>query len=399
MIGGKATGLSSFLKGNAQDPNSLQNRVKHNVGQSAAATASSRFGTMRGWTTGESNSSSRIGRGAWKARRGVANTVLGLAPKYAADLDRRQAEQNEKFDKFISQKTSNGNDNLERAFFAKKWDKEDYDYTDYGGNARSLKKGRYYSTYRDAEGKYGESSSGDVAASHSLYDNDEAKAQTLIKYELGKVSNDAELYGVNGEGNTIYDPSKIHSDLDERRQPMGSFLSNLPTTLRQSGLNQNSAAGATIGAFYSKQGERRELKHTKLQSDGTWKQSATDFVQDFAENVGSYSAASGKTSPVNRLTEIQRDLATKTTLTPTEERAKADLKRIALALDTRMKTGGPGMAAEDGAHAAVGGSSGGVSGGAGRTNEAIQRFVHEVNGGGKVYDPALTPVSRSYTPR
>jgi hypothetical protein len=327
--------------------------------------------------------------------------MLGAVQGYGVDLDRRQAEENEKFDKYISQKTSNGNDNIERAFFAKQWDKDDQTFTAPNGEKQTLQKGRYYSTYRRADGKYTEFSAGDVLASHRKYDRDEGKIQTLMKYELGKVSNDAELYGVDSNGDTIYDPSQIAAQNDANKQPMGGFIGNLPSTLRDAGLNQTSAAGSAIGAFYAKQGERRELKHTKLQPDWTWKQSKDDFVQDFAENVGSYSTASGKSSQVRRLTQLYKEYQSMPARTAVQERSMADFQRIAQALDTRMNMGGGTNAAIAQANpqqpAQGGSTSGGTSGGAGRTNEAIQEFIQTVRPGNLVYTPGLQQPGKELT--
>jgi hypothetical protein len=429
LLSGNSGKLQGFLKGNANDPGSLQNRVKHNVGQNARAAAAHRLNATKDWTTGAPKTNSAIGKKLWGARRRATNAMLAGVQGYGVDLGRRQAEENEKFDKYIGQKTSNGDDNLERAFFAKQWTDDDRTFTDPDTKeTQTLKKGRYYSTYRGTDGTYKEFSAGDVAASHHLYDRDEGKIQTLMKYELGKVSNDAELYGVDSAGDTIYDPTQIATRNDKTRQPMGGFLGNIPSTLRDSGLNNTSAMGASIGAFYSKQGERRELKHTRLGANWEWKQGKDEFVQDFAENVGSYATASGKSSPVKRLTQLYNEYDTQhqgyqtqqaainagiapvgplvKKLTPVQQRSYEDMQRIAAALDTRMNMGGGGAQQQTALtqgnpqQPGQGGStSGGTSGGAGRTNEAIQEFIHTVRKGTPMQVPNVQPVGRELTPR
>ena len=110
-----------------------------------------------------------------------------------------------------------------------------------------LQKGRWYSVYRGSDGGFAEHASGDVARAHRSYDGDESKIQTLIKYETGKVANDEDFYGVDKQGNTIYEPSEINSRIDKSRLPLGSFLGNLPQVMQDAGLSANSAGGASIG--------------------------------------------------------------------------------------------------------------------------------------------------------
>lgn len=393
LLGGYGSKITEAIKGNPNDPTSFRNQARHRVGENLAATTAGRLSTMREWTRGAPPAGAGpVATAAWKARRRGANAVLGAFPQFF-DTDRYRSEQNEKFEKVVMGKVGSAGDNLERAFFAKQWMEADRSYTDSNGKTQVLQRGQYYSTYRDEDGKYKHFSSGDVVASHRLYNRDESKIQKLVKYELGKVGSDVDMYGVDSTGNIIYDPSQLGS-VDRSRMPMGSFLSNLPSTLREAGLNHNSAVSASTGAFYEKQGERRELKHTVLQPDWTWQQNPNSFVADFAENVGNYPAASGKTSPIKRLSDLYQKYSaiSPATRTPEQQRSMDDFKRIALALDTRMRGMASGAMDEHGNQITGPGGGGGVSGGAARVNDAVQEYIHLVipNSTGWTPTPPLT---------
>ena len=290
--------------------------------------------------------------------------------------------QNEIFDKDIGGKVAMGADNLERAFFARQFHGEDTKVRDRDGRdtGQVLKDGNWYSTYRNSDGTYKQYASGEVAAAHRKYNGDESKIQTLIKYETGKVPNDQDFYGVDKNNNTIYDPSEINANIDREAMPMGSFLGNLPAVLSEAGLSPTSAAGASIGSFFGTQTQRKELKHTKLSGDERgWKQDEPAFVQDWAENIGTYAASTSKTSPINRLASIHRGLTAKQaageTLTVSEQRSMRDLTSIATGLDQRLRGGyGIGTVTEEGVP--IPGAAG--TGAPGRVNDAIRAFVEQV---------------------
>ena len=300
-----------------------------------------------------------------------------------ADFDRLRSVQNKTFDEIIAGKVAAGSDHLERAFFAKQWNGADgHIVRDEDGNdtGQRLRKGAYYSTYRDSDQKFGEHSEGDVKTAHSMYDGNESQIQSLIKYETGKVANDAGFYGTDSNNNVIYDPSEINQRIDTERNPMGSFMGNLPSVMQDAGLSQSSAGAASIGSFFGTQAQRKELKQTRLTLDENkkwaWKQDKHAFVQDFAENMGQYAATTGKTSPIKRLSSVWGELSAKeasgVVLTPTESRSKKDLQSIAVTLDQRLRGGGVGHETEGGEPVSA------SAGGPGRVNEAMQEFVNAV---------------------
>ena len=374
-----------LIKGNINNPRSLRNRLKTNL--------------QNGVVTGGSHSMDTL-RGASKKQTGFRRraAIGGMRALGVYDWDMARKDQNEHFDKEISGKVAMGADNLERAFFARQWTGPDRKYLDAAGNEQTLTSGRYYSTYKDSDGVYKESSAGDVKNSHRKYDGNESKIQTLIKYETGKVPNDEGFYGVDANGETIYNPAEINSRIDRNTMPMGSFLGNLPTVMKEAGLPSTSAAGASIGSFFATQAQHRELKHTRPDGNGGWVQDEHALVQDWAENVGSYAASNQKTAPINRLRQINKGLRAKQARiaagqarvdektgqrevwTTTDERSSKDFVRIAQGLDSRMRYGGSG--------AQVGQTEGGDpisdrgSGGPGRVNEAISLLVKEVLGDG-----------------
>ncbi len=380
------------VKGNANDPNSLRNRVKHNAKNTSLSTRGDMISRLRSYST--KDKTGLVGR---------RMASFGMRALNYGDVDKGRKDQNELFDKEISGKVANGADFLERAFFARRWDGPDQNVyaldaeggyvLDAAGNRQviqTLRTGHYYSTYRGTDGKYGEHAEGDVKGAHARYDGNESKIQTLMKYELGKVSNDRDMYGVDSDGEILYDASRI-GEYDAEKLPMGSYLANLPQVLQGSRLSLNSAKGATTGAHFATQQARRELKHTGIDVDPTtgrwiWKQKEASFVQDFAENVGSYQAATGKTSPIKNLTRLYKKTQklraeaarSGKPFTPEMAAMELDLKKIAFSLDTRMRRGDFGPVKVDGADVTPGAPGGNVSGGAGRVNAAIQEFLTTV---------------------
>ncbi|MDB5164942.1 MAG: rane protein of unknown function [Candidatus Saccharibacteria bacterium] len=371
------------VKGNANDPRSLRNLARTRMGSAFTAGRANKLAQLRNDTLGpvkgtglRRTANSAIRRGKL-ARMGAVNWGYN-------DLDRKRQVLNEQFDKDIQGKVAAGADFLERAFFARQHTGPDANIPivneDGSAGTQTLQSGRWYSSYRDPNGKYKEHNAADVKKAHGMYDGNESQIQTLIKYETGKVPNDQDFYGVDSSGETIYDPGQLHKSaadggIDRTRQPLGSFMGNLPRVMSDAGLKPNSATGAQIGSFFATQAQRKELKHTMLNPDGTWSQNTSAFVQDWAENFGSYAASTSKTSPINRLSSIHDELQAKprSRWTPADARNQDDLVKIARGLDTRMRAGGGiGTVTDDGVPIPAG------SGAPGRVNEAIQKFVEKV---------------------
>jgi hypothetical protein len=374
-----------MAKGNVNDPSSLRRRVSLGAQNAITASRGNRIASLR-----ERSKLPADTRGGRLRRRA---TLAQMRVAHFGDNDRARMNQNKIFDEQISDKVGHGADFLERAFFARQWNGQDKTLS----NGQTLKSGRYYSTYMGSNGMYGESSAGDVQKSHRLYDGNESKIQTLIKYETGKVPNDQGFYGVDSTGKTIYDPSKIKGSLDREQMPLGSFMSNLPAVMQEAGLNQNSATGAQIGSFFSTQAQRKELKHTKLDGEGGWTQDTNAFVQDWAENFGSYAASTSKTSPIERLRSVHEELRAKqaggTPLTEVEQRSVKDLNLIAAGLDQRLRAGGIGTVTDDGQPIPAGSQA------SGRVSDSINKLVEEVLGpaptGGRRGGPSTPPSSPS----
>ena len=126
------------------------------------------------------------------------------------------------------------------------------------------------------------------------------------------------------------------------------------------------------------------------------KQDTHAFVQDWAENVGSYAASTSKTSPgYSVLQGINRELKAKKaridagqarvddrgvaeTWTAADARSQNDMVQIARGLDPRLRgmgAGGVDNVTDTGEPIPAG------SGAAGRVNAAILEFVTDVNPG------------------
>jgi len=346
IMGSIYGGLSSLgkkavsgIQGDPRNENSLQNRWRNRARELGAKRGVSLRAYLGAKTTGEGSIDQSTRTGRFKHR--VASRALNTLPDYA----RRMSDSNRKWKESIGGKDAAGDDTLELAYFAKKVD-EDTDYTDASGNIQTLKKGHFYSQARDSEGKYKEYAAGDVAKSHGMYDGNASKIQYLMEYASGKVASDEEFYGVDADNNILYDPSKAN-EVDRTRMPMGSFMSNVPETLRNAKLGSTPARGAAIGTFFATANARRELKHTKMKADlsGWAPRDTPAFINEHAEVMSAYATANSKPSEVKALTYDYQALEQKRVaaqkggprLSSTEVRAYKQLQQIAPSYDEQLR--------------------------------------------------------------
>lgn len=335
-------------KGNDRDPFSNQNMARRKLqnrnltnreGLINRGIDMQKKGGFLGKTIG-SGLSRTVGAGNYEARRSIMN-------KEEADK--------------VQTQVSTGGDNTVRALFARKLDYDhDTGRKDANGNAITERRSGYFGTgVKDIGGfAVGQSKSqfakSEVDKAEALYGQNQSGYQGALTYEIGKASDDENL-------KTIMDVNSA----------------------KMSKLGMESAQGGIwTGAAYNHQQTRRELKHTKIQEDGTYKRDAVAFTKEIAENVGSYPLSNMRTSTIKALREDHgkakaafdasggTDLKAKEILQYTEATARSLDQR-------RQSNGGFALAGEGDAAQPISGSQ---SGAAGLVEQELAGFIKDVTG-------------------
>ncbi len=229
------------LKGDARDPWSRRNRYKQR--------ASNKFLEGR---------ERLVGRGVDMQKNGTGGRVGGLIGGGMAGIaglgnyEDLRSRRNKAASEMVQNHISTGGDSTVRALFARQ---NSTDGKWYGTN------GTEYSEYQ-------------VKKARSLYGRDPSMFQAAYSYEIGKAANDGELEETLNRGQAI---------MSEQHIP--------------------DAKGVTLGAHWNHQQTRRELKHTKLQDNGSFVRNGSAFSQEVAENVSGYALSNMRTSTIKALRE------------------------------------------------------------------------------------------------
>lgn len=325
-LSGLGKKAASGIQGDPRNENSFQNKMRRRF----RTIGDKRGGKLQGYLRSKTKGDDAINTDTWLGRRahGLASQGLKRLPNY----ERRVAQSNKREAEAILGDLNTGADTWGRALFAVQ-QAEDKKYVDANGETQTLKKGHYYSHAVDSNGRYTEFAAGDVAKAQGYVKGNASRFQALTQYEISKVANDQEFYGVDKDGNTLYDPTRAN-ELDTSRMPGGSFMTNYLKVAKEAKLGSGGAQGATVGAFWNSAAQRRELKATKLNADYSGYTRDNDaFVQDYGENVGLYTSTNSKSSLTYSLLDYYKELDAKQKsgqqLTSVEQRSYRTLQGVA----------------------------------------------------------------------
>jgi len=362
------------IKGNVNDPFSLRNQTKRNLSNRTLSQRESIVNRGIGMQKSSSAFSRALGRGL----SGVAGS---------GNYEERRSRFNKQAAEMAQAQYGTGGDSTVRALFARQ-----LSYVDDNGRTQS---GWFGTGTADINGVAQGKTRPDFAASEvskarQLYGRDPSSYQAALSYEVGKAANDTDL-----------------------RRTMDQNLSNLET------LGLTSRSGETwIGAVYPLQNARKELKHTRIDSGGYTRNSAS-HTQEVAETVGSWGLSNMRTSEIKALQEDYTAAQKKLSSSPAEyaayvaqvkartgvapkiettqdaENIIRNVRLTAGTLDARKQASGSfAMAGEDDSQVPLSGSQ---SGAPGLVNQEIENLINltgiRQSGGGVTPPPQNPPAS------
>jgi hypothetical protein len=307
IMGSIYGGLSSLgkkavsgIQGDPRNPNSLQNNLRRRFNNIGTKRGNKLDDYLRKKTTS--------GDGAYKdnwlgrRKRGVATQALKRLPNY----QRKHSAINRLESEAILTDLNSGADTWAMAAF----DQEGNGavYKNAAGEDRVLQKGHFYSHAKDSKGEYTEHAPGDVMKARGFMKGNPSRFQSILQYNIGKVANTGELYGVDANGEEIHNPARMNENV----LPGGSLLGNSLKVARDSNLTTGGAGGAFVGAFFNSQKERVELKATRMNPDFSgFTRDGGAFVQNVGENIGLYATSTSKPSVVYALLDEYKNLEQK----------------------------------------------------------------------------------------
>ena len=233
--------------------------------------------------------------------------------------------------------------------------------------------------------------------------------QTALTYDISKVGNDGELLGVDENGETIFDVSRIN-EIDPTKSPGGSLLGNALRVAEEAKIPSGAAQGAFQGAFYSSQAQYRQLKAAKMNPDFSgFKFDGDAFVQDYGNNVGLYTSSNSKPALTYTLLDQYKKLEQKRqngeVLSDVEKRSYKTLQQTARSFNERLRVENQGRGtasttAADVVSVSEDGTPQAGSGAAVNVGEAMRRVVefHQENKLGDVNIDEYVPKPKPDNP-